>query len=143
MELDELISRYKAVRLEREAIEAQYKNQIAELAKAIETKLAESGLKSAKTESGQAIPRLGQPRAIPASRKKAMPLDLNPRVLPCSTVARLSPESPLWRDLKQLRAKWLPGSWQTPARATACQASHHTGPWRTLRQAFLTAAPAY
>ena len=55
MELDELISRYKAVRLEREAIEAQYKNQIAELAKAIETKLAESGLKSAKTESGQAI----------------------------------------------------------------------------------------
>ena len=55
MELNELIEQYKLLRQERESVEADYKNRMGELAQAIEAKLAESGLKSAKTESGSAI----------------------------------------------------------------------------------------
>ena len=55
MELNTLIEQYKALRTEREQVESNYKTRMGELQKAIEAALAASGLKSAKTESGQAI----------------------------------------------------------------------------------------
>ena len=55
MELNDLIAAYKSTREERERFEAFYKGKLAELSKQIEIALDESGLKSAKTEAGQAI----------------------------------------------------------------------------------------
>ena len=55
MELNDLIVEYKRLRAEREAAEANFKREMADLQKMIEAALAASGLKSAKTESGQAI----------------------------------------------------------------------------------------
>lgn len=55
MELNTLIEQYKALRTEREQVEQGYKTRMADLSKMIEAELAASGLKSAKTESGQAI----------------------------------------------------------------------------------------
>lgn len=55
MELNDLIAAYKAAREERERFEAFYKGKLADLSKQIEIALDEAGLKSAKTEAGQAI----------------------------------------------------------------------------------------
>lgn len=55
MELNDLIEQYKLVREERERAEAAYKDRMGDLAKQIEARLAEVGLKSAKTDAGQAI----------------------------------------------------------------------------------------
>ena len=55
MELNELIQQYKNLRAERELIEGRFKAEMQQVQAQIEQKLAESGLKSAKTESGQAI----------------------------------------------------------------------------------------
>ncbi len=55
MELNTLIEQYKALRTEREQVEQGYKTRMSDLQKMIEAELAVQGLKSAKTESGQAI----------------------------------------------------------------------------------------
>ena len=55
MELNDLIVKYKALRAERESAEARYKKDMADVSMLIEAELAAQGLRSAKTEGGQAI----------------------------------------------------------------------------------------
>jgi hypothetical protein len=55
MELDELIMHYKRVREEAEISSAKYKKELGKLSEQIESMLDVAGIKSAKTDHGQAI----------------------------------------------------------------------------------------
>lgn len=58
MELNNLIEQYKAVRDERDKVDALLKSRMSELSQQIQLALEGAGLKSAKTEAGHAITSL-------------------------------------------------------------------------------------
>lgn len=58
MELNDLIAKYKEVRETREKYDAEFKEKLKTLQDEIEKQLAASGLKSARTDAGQAITSL-------------------------------------------------------------------------------------